>query len=214
MGRIEDMRMNRAKQYFKEEMLPSDKSRSFYVAHDGNAIGFTIERADGHKLSYNAETGLFKPFEISPEDGAVNLVPYDYQNGKAVDIISEKPYEAGKHNACYYACYFCGDFHKVITNEEYRHLQESGKLYEHDTLDYDPIFDGKIYPTLSDSCAVQLELFGYHYDDDRRTVPSKAEMAVSGHHLSLSDQIQSASSRSAESQHSDKAPQKKSTYER
>ena len=60
MGRIQDMRMNRAKQHFKVEMFPNDKSRSFYVDHAGNAIGFTIERADGNILFYNIYRGSLK----------------------------------------------------------------------------------------------------------------------------------------------------------
>lgn len=193
MGRIQNMRMDRAKRAFKEEMFPSDKSRSFYVDHVGNVIGFAMERADGNVLFYNAETGHYKSnqqnFEIRPGDGAVNLVPYEYQNGQIVDVLSEKPYEAGKHNACFYARYFCGEFDKVITGEEYNQLRETGKLYESDTLDYDPIFDGKIYPTSAESAHAQISLFGYYYDDDRRTVPSKAEMAAAGVDFTMNTKI-------------------------
>ena len=85
MGRIQDMRMSRAKSAFKDEMHPSDRSRSFYVDHAGNVVGFNIERADGHVLSYNGETGRFGPFEILPEDQAVNVPPYVYRDGKIVD---------------------------------------------------------------------------------------------------------------------------------
>ena len=182
MGRIQDLRMERAKRAFEEEMFPSDKSRSFYVDHAGNAIGFAMERADGNVLFYNAETGHYKlnqqNYEIRPEDGAVNLVPYEYQNGHRVDVLSDKPYDAGKHNACFYARYFCGEFDEVITREEYNRLRETEELYAHDTLDYEPIFNNKIYHSLSESACAQISLFGYYYDDDRRTVPSKAELAV------------------------------------
>lgn len=85
MGRIQTMRMERAKRAFKEEMFPSDKSRSFYVDHAGNAMGFTIERADGHVLSYNGENGHYEPFDIRPEDLAVNVPPYEYRDGKIVE---------------------------------------------------------------------------------------------------------------------------------
>lgn len=193
MGRIQNLRMERAKRAFKEEMFPSDKSRSFYVDHAGNAIGFAMERSDGNVLYYNAETGQYKPnqqnFEVRLEDGAVNLVPYEYQNGHRVDVLSEKPFEAGKHNACFYARYFCGEFDKVITGEEYNHLRETEEIYAHDTLDFQPIFNGKIYPSLSESAGAQLSLFGYYYDDDRRTVPSKAELAVAGIELTMNTKL-------------------------
>ena len=185
--------MERAKRAFKEEMFPSDKSRSFYVDYSGNAIGFAMERSDGNILYYNAETGQYKPnqqnFEIRPQDGAVNLVPYEYQNGQRVDVLSEKPYEAGKHNACFYARYFCGEFDDVITGEEYNRLLETGELYHGDTLNYEPIFNNRIYPDLAESSSAQISLFGYHYDDDRRTVPSKAELAVAGMEFSMNTKI-------------------------
>ena len=163
--RIRDIRMKRTKMHFKEEMAPDDQSRSFYVGHTGNAIGFTIKRADGSLLSYDAETDCFKPFEVLPEDGAVSA-------------LTTNPQDNHEKYACYYACYFCGDFHEIITEEEYRRLESAGELYRHDTLSYEPIFDGIIYPTLSDSSFAQLAAFGYHYSDDRRTKPSPAEIAA------------------------------------
>lgn len=190
MGRIQNLRMARAKEHFRQEMDLNDKSRVFFVDHAGNAVGFRIERADGFMLSYNGETGRFEPFEVLAADGAVNLVPYDYRNGKIADLLSEKPWEAGKHNACYYAQYFCGNFDEVITNEEYQRLRESGELYESDTMDYAPIFDGKIYSHISESVCAQIELFGFQYDDDRRVVPSKGELAVLGGEFTMNTKIE------------------------
>lgn len=89
-----------------------------------------------------------------------------------------------------YARYFCGDYSGVIiSEEEYLALRDSGELYRHDTVDYEPIFDGKIYPTLSESCWAQISAFGYHYNDDRRTVPSIAEIAASGAEITMNTKI-------------------------
>lgn len=190
MGRIQKMRMEKAKKAFQEEMFPTDKARAFYVDHAGNAMGFKIQREDGFVLSYNGESGRYEPFNVLPLDGAVNLVPYDYQKGKIVDLLSDKPYNAGKHNVCYYARYFCGDFLDTISNQEYQGLRETGELYAHDTMNYEPVFNDKIYPHVSESSSAQISLFGYHYDDDRRTVPSKAEMAAAGLDLNRNTKIE------------------------
>lgn len=189
MGRIQNMRMERAKRAFKEEMFPNDLSRSFYVDHAGNAMGFSIARADGNVLSYNGETGRYEPFEVLPEDGAVNIPPYFYRGGKIVDALSEDPAKNIQKYTCFYARYFCGEFDSIITEELYRRLEASDELYMHDTLDYEPIFDGKIYPSVSESASAQISLFGYHYDDDRRTVPSKAELAVAGIELTMNTKL-------------------------
>lgn len=92
MGRIQNLRMEKAKKHFKEEMSPDDKSRSFYVDYAGNAVGFSIERVDGFVLSYDATTGFFHPFEILPEDKVTDIPPYVYQDGKIVstDIYLQK----------------------------------------------------------------------------------------------------------------------------
>ena len=87
MGRIQKMKMERAKRAFKEELFPTDKARAFYVDHAGNAMGFTIERADGHVLSYNGDSGRYEPFNVLPEDGAVNMPPYAYKDGKVCTVM-------------------------------------------------------------------------------------------------------------------------------
>lgn len=94
-----------------------------------------------------------------------------------------------------YARYFCGDFDGVITKEEHDALRDSGELYSVDTLNYEPVFDGKIYPTLADSSSAQISKYGYHYDDDRRKKPS------------LKDQIQSAASKKNSSRSFEAAPE-------
>ena len=189
MGHIQKLRMEKAKRAFREEMFPTDKARAFYVDHAGNAMGFTIERANGGILSYNNETGRYEPFEVLPEDGAVNIPPYDYKEGKIVDLLSEDPAKNIKKYTCFYARYFCGEFHSIIPEAEYRRLEETGELYHGDTMDYAPIFDGKIYPDLAGSSSAQISMFKYHFDDDRRTVPSKAELAVAGIELTLNTKI-------------------------
>lgn len=68
-----------------------------------------------------------------------------------------------------YARYFCGEHDGVIiSEEEYRALRESGELYGCDTVDYAPVFDGRIYDSLSASVAAQIAAYGWQYDDDRR----------------------------------------------
>lgn len=189
MGTIQKLRMEKAKRAFKEELFPTDKARAFYVDHAGNAMGFTIERADGGVLSYNNETGRYEPFEVLPEDGAVNIPPYGYKDGKIVDLLSEDPTKNIQKYTCYYAAYFCGEFDSIIPEAEYRRLEETGELYHGDTMDYAPIFNGKIYPDLAGSSSAQISMFGYHYDDDRRTVPSKAELAAAGLELTPNTKI-------------------------
>ena len=199
MGHIQDFRMERAKRHFKEEVFPSDKSRAFYVDCFGNALGFTIERADGGVLSYNGETGRFESFDVLPEDGAINIPPYDYQDGKLVSLISDDPAKNIQKYTCFYAGYFCGDYHSIITEKEYRELEASGELEYCDTMTYYPIFDGKIYPTQADSASAQMAAFGYHFDDDRRKISSKAEQVVTAnerkHFPNLADQVNEAKSR-------------------
>ena len=85
MGHIQQVRMQRARQRYREEMFPDDKARSFYVDPSGNVIGFTIERADGIVISYNGMTGRFEPFTIYPGDVVINTPPYVYRDGKIID---------------------------------------------------------------------------------------------------------------------------------
>lgn len=92
MGRIQEMRMERAKRAFQKEMFFSDRSRSFFVDHAGNAVGFRIERENGLILSYDAVSGYFQPFEILPEDKVVDVPPFEYRDGKIVATeIENKP---------------------------------------------------------------------------------------------------------------------------
>ena len=204
MGHIQDLRMERAKREFKNEIFPTDVNRSFYVDYAGNAMGFTIEREGGQILSYNVDSGRYETFglDIRPQDGAVNMPPYDYKDGKIVDLLSEDPIKNIQKYTCFYARYFCGDFNSIITEEEYRHLEETEELYTHETLSYEPIFDGKIYPTLAESSATQIEAFGFHFNDDRRKVPSRAELSVTGkkreQHRPLSEAIKDAEKRTGE----------------
>lgn len=115
----------------------------------------------------------------------------DYSfTGELFEAYAGKPEQVTK-----YARYFCGDFDGVITKEEHDALQASGELYSVDTLDYEPVFDGKIYPTQADSSSAQISKYGYHYDDDRRKKPS------------LKDQIQSAASKKNSSRSTEAAPE-------
>ena len=75
-----------AKQRFYEEMAPNDLSRAFYIHKSGNVLGWRIVRRGGAALSYDAGTRSFSPFDVLPEDKAVNLVPYDYVNGKIAEV--------------------------------------------------------------------------------------------------------------------------------
>ena len=75
-----------AKQRFYEEMAPNDLSRAFYIHKSGNVLGWRIVRRGGAALSYDAGNRSFSPFDVLPEDKAVNLVPYDYVNGKIAEV--------------------------------------------------------------------------------------------------------------------------------
>lgn len=112
MGHIQKLKMDRAKRAFKEEMFPTDKKRSFYVDHAGNAIGFTMERADGFILAYNADTGRYcKSLDILPEDSAVNVPPYEYKDGKRVS--TEETFSRALNN--------------IVADAERRAIQSSGR---------------------------------------------------------------------------------------
>ena len=71
---------------FYEEMSPDDISRSFFIDQNGNAIGWRMTRADGEQLSYDAGNRGFFSFDLSPEDKAINLPPYDYIDGKIISL--------------------------------------------------------------------------------------------------------------------------------
>ena len=74
-----------------------------------------------------------------------------------------------------YARYFCGKHDgTVISEEEYRTTGQNEELTR-DTVDYAPIFDGHIYPTLSDSVAAQIAAFGCQYNDVQGRVPGSIE---------------------------------------
>ena len=67
--------------------------------------------------------------------------------------------EKGKDIAGY-ARYFCGEFDgNVISVDEYRDMVLADAL-DGDTVEFAPIFDGKIYDTLAESAAAQVKAFG------------------------------------------------------
>lgn len=90
-----------AKQRFYEEMAPNDLSRAFYIHKSGNVLGWRIVRQGGVVLSYDAGDRSFSPFDILPEDKAVNLVPYDYINGK-ITAVNESVRAAGERPKSFY----------------------------------------------------------------------------------------------------------------
>lgn len=90
-----------AKQRFYEEMAPNDLSRAFYIRESGNVLGWRIVRQGGAVLSYDAGTRSFSPFDILPEDKAVNFVPYDYVNGK-IAAVNESIRTAGESPESFY----------------------------------------------------------------------------------------------------------------
>lgn len=90
-----------AKQRFYEEMAPNDLSRAFYIHKSGNVLGWRIVRQGGAVLSYDAGNRLFSPFDVLPEDKAVNLVPYDYINGK-ITAVNESVRAAGERPKSFY----------------------------------------------------------------------------------------------------------------
>lgn len=90
-----------AKQRFYEEMAPNDLSRAFYIHKSGNVLGWRIVRQGGAVLSYDAGNRSFSPFDVLPEDKAVNLVPYDYVNGK-IAAVNESTRTAGESPESFY----------------------------------------------------------------------------------------------------------------
>lgn len=90
-----------AKQRFYEELAPNDLSRAFYIHKSGNVLGWRIVRQGGAVLSYDAGNRSFSPFDVLPEDKAVNLVPYDYINGK-ITAVNESVCAAGERPKSFY----------------------------------------------------------------------------------------------------------------
>ena len=90
-----------AKQRFYEEMAPNDLSRAFYIHKSGSVIGWRIVRQGGAVLSYDAGNRSFAPFDVLPEDKAVNLVPYDYIGGK-ITAVNESVRAAGERPKSFY----------------------------------------------------------------------------------------------------------------
>ena len=90
-----------AKQRFYEEMAPNDLSRAFYIHKSGNVLGWRIVRRGGAALSYDAGNRSFSPFDVLPEDKAVNLVPYDYINGK-ITAVNESVRTADERPESFY----------------------------------------------------------------------------------------------------------------
>lgn len=80
------IRYSKAKQEFKEQMDPSDLSRSFFVSPAGCVVGFNITRSDGVQLEYNAEENSYhylskdapSGLAVCPDDGTLDLPPYNY----------------------------------------------------------------------------------------------------------------------------------------
>lgn len=90
MGKYTEKSNLLANQRFYEEMAPDDISRSFFIDKNGNAIGWRMIRANGTRLSYDAGNRGFFPFDVLPDDKAINLPPYDYIDGKIVSLGKEQ----------------------------------------------------------------------------------------------------------------------------
>ena len=94
-----------AKQRFYEEMAPHDLSRAFYIRESGNVLGWRIVRPGGATrsatLSYAAGNHSFSSFDVLPEDKVINLVPYDYINGKIAEV-NESVRAAGERPVSFY----------------------------------------------------------------------------------------------------------------
>lgn len=122
--------------------------------------------------------------DIYSYDDLVSAVFAALPDFRFIGELAEK-YAGDPETNMKFARYFCGDFDGVITQDAYNKLEESGELYDGDTVEYEPIFDGILYPTMADSSAAQIAKYGYHYLDDRRQKPS------------LDAQIQGAETRAA-----------------
>lgn len=79
-----------------------------------------------------------------------------------------------------YAVYFCGEFSgEIISEKEAKRRKMIDRETENDTHDYEPIFDGIVYPDVPTSVSAQIEKYGFQYNDDRRPIsfPELMEMA-------------------------------------
>lgn len=64
-----------------------------------------------------------------------------------------------------YAQYFCGNHDGVVISEEEYYAHGEAEAQNSDAINYEPIFDGRIYPTLSESTAAQIATYGCQYSD-------------------------------------------------
>lgn len=82
-----------AKQEFKDQMDPTDFSRSFYVKPTGDVIGFSITRSNGKILEYDASSNQYRylsqdmpsTFDLNGNEAILNLPPYDYRQSQTRD---------------------------------------------------------------------------------------------------------------------------------
>ena len=95
MGRLQTLRYQTAKKEFKDQMDPTDLSRSFYVNPDGYVVGFSIVREDGNILEYDAEENKYSclakdelsALDIRTEDGIMDLPPFDCHSSEDGQIV-------------------------------------------------------------------------------------------------------------------------------
>ncbi len=66
-----------------------------------------------------------------------------------------------------YARYFCGQHDGTVISEEEYYARGEAEAQASDTVNYEPVFDGRIYPTVAESTAAQIAAYGCQYNDAR-----------------------------------------------
>lgn len=66
-----------------------------------------------------------------------------------------------------YARYFCGQHDGTVISEEEYYARGEAEAQASDTINYEPVFDGRIYPTVAESTAAQIATYGCQYKDAR-----------------------------------------------
>lgn len=65
-----------------------------------------------------------------------------------------------------YTRYFCGEYEEVISQAEKEKFE--AKYSSSTSVSFEPLFDGRLYRSRSDSIAAQIDAFGWKYEDERR----------------------------------------------
>lgn len=166
MGKYTEKSNLLANQRFYEEMSPDNLSRSFFIDKNGNAIGWRIIRANGTRLSYDAGNRGFFPFDVLPDDKAINLPPYDYIDGKIVPLGKMQPDGPERPEA-----FYLGDVKVLQTSDGFMCQPPGAANYVPFRTDIRDIKEGDAFAVSSGRCQVCVAVRDSHQNLDEPDEP-------------------------------------------